>query len=92
MLYFFLIINLKGEFLICFVYNRNKCKNDKFIDYNRKRLAAENLVFIYAPRVVYVKVTIKVITIEVQKSPSFCCKNPRERDSITLFLFVTSKT
>ncbi|APW18743.1 hypothetical protein BVL65_04070 [Gardnerella swidsinskii] len=40
----------------------------------------------FAPRVVYAKVTIKVITIEVQKSPSFCCKNSRKRDSIWMLL------
>lgn len=40
----------------------------------------------FAPRVVYAKVTIKVITIEVPKSPNFCCNNACERDSLWTLL------
>lgn len=35
---------------------------------------------------VYAKVTIKVITIEVPKSPNFCCNNACERDSLWTLL------
>lgn len=36
----------------------------------------------FAPKVVHVKVTMKVIIIEVQKSPSFCYNNSCERSGV----------